>query len=380
MYRARSERAKGQRLDASMRSISKGGKRVAAAARAAAGKRLQGSASRNKLQQRAMCLQAETRALRYASINWLARGPQSLAKLLREERLEHDEEKARVARVKVQSMRATWRVTPTGRARQQALTALGCIQLLPAKQPGVARKKGRGNQLKDAAVAKATSKKLMEHRKAAALEKTRLSRKRPMSERERRMASAKPDGVTRGGHVAKRQRQQPARAAAVAALSSLEEVESESESESECEGEEEMLWDQLVAEEEYVADAHFSTAASIGAQQEPVAVGAVELEARRVEAAPLPAESSSSASSAQPALPAAAPAPAPAPAMPPARLSPKAAELAALRERCMDFESRFQLANKRKPSKADINQQPHIKRTYKLYYELKAALAGRVQQ
>jgi hypothetical protein len=214
MYRARGTREKSKRLECCMRSMRGGGRRFAATVNLLAGKLLKGSACRSKSQQKLMCEQAEARAAKYANAGIRKRGIGSIAAQLRSEREAHDAEAARVARVKVASMRATHLVTATGRARHQPLSAIACRAALPTLTPGLVQKAGRGNQFKDQTVMRAGLAALRERGRDAANEKTRLARKRPMNQRQRVVAERLPVGVTRGAKPTKRTKRAAAELAA----------------------------------------------------------------------------------------------------------------------------------------------------------------------
>ena len=79
--------------------------------------------------------------------------------------------------------------------------AAECVQLLPAARPGMQRKRGRGNQFKDADAVAAGRKRVRVARAQKRLDAKRLARKRPLNERERCAASAKPAGVQPGQRV-----------------------------------------------------------------------------------------------------------------------------------------------------------------------------------
>ena len=144
MYRARRAREKGLRQDASQRCNGGGGGRVEAQCRREAGKALKG-ANRSKRQQRLMCMQAEARARRYGCIPLNTRGPNCIAKRLAQCRVEDRSKRVKLAKVKVESLRKSCRVTPTGRKRKAPLTLLGCRALLPKKgAAGFRFKKLRG--------------------------------------------------------------------------------------------------------------------------------------------------------------------------------------------------------------------------------------------
>ena len=144
MYRARRAREKGLRQDASQRCTGGGGGRVQAQCRREAGNALKG-ANRSKRQQRLMCMQAEARAHRLRFIHLNARGPGCIAKRLAQYRAEDRCKRVELAWKKVESLRKSCRVTPTGRKRKAPLTLLGCRALLPKKgEAGVVLKKLRG--------------------------------------------------------------------------------------------------------------------------------------------------------------------------------------------------------------------------------------------
>lgn len=214
MYRARQTRGRALRLDASVRAVRGGGLRRASVAAALKGSQLKGSACRSKAQQRMMCEQAEARGRRYAEACISKRGSGSIAAQLRCERDRHDAEAARVAHVKLESLRTSCTVTPTGRARKLPLTAIACRAALPALTPGVEQKTSRGNQFKVVEIIRAGLKGVSERAKDQALVAVQLARKGPASKRARIAAERLPAGVARGGRETKRTKRAAAEVAA----------------------------------------------------------------------------------------------------------------------------------------------------------------------
>jgi hypothetical protein len=245
-YRTDREHERECRRAATMRSVNKtGGARAAARELATEAKEL-GKASRSKKQLLLLQRQSEQRAARYDQVR-RRRGMDSVNQQRKRLRGDFDKMRDELDSLKFEQLSSTCAVTSNGNARRAPLTAAQCSLLVPKLHAAAAKvTSGRGSCFKHAKNVAAGLARLKADTAQKKQTATRLGRKRPLNERERRLtADERPE----------QQRQQPARrkrANTVVEESSDDEEEYVGE-EPDSEGEEEVglpAGDQGTAEEE----------------------------------------------------------------------------------------------------------------------------------
>ena len=246
MYNARQTAARAVRCMPEMRSSKDGGARAAAKRKAEQQKPLSGSANRSKRQQFQLCSQLQECCTSYDEKRLHRRGAAGISRSLRETRQEYDSVRTNLAASKNAALRATCRVTGTGRKRKAPLTAAACVALIGDQpEPGAAVKKSRGIIYKDKRTIREGYKALSARaraQKAARQQQGRGAARRHGTGRQERVAACRAEQRSADAHQSlgsnERAAKQP-RAAAVAASKAAGALAREEDEESDEESDEE---------------------------------------------------------------------------------------------------------------------------------------------